>query len=170
MRGFLNKRAGFVIAAVFILLLVVVVPIVIESVDFGRLFEADKYEDDPRQRIWGYCIDFIVEHTMWGGPVLFEKTYNLAPHNYFLGAFINSGLLGGLVASYIYFYVLFNSVKLFLKKHSMMVCSLAGAVLIYSAGSLFHNASIISGDTMFYVAYSLMLKSQLIEKNYNKYT
>ena len=170
MRGFLNKRAGFVIAAVFILLLVVVVPIVIESVDFGRLFEADKYEDDPRQRIWGYCIDFIVEHPMWGGPVLFEKTYNLAPHNYFLGAFINSGLLGGLVASYIYFYVLFNSVKLFLKKHSMMVCSLAGAVLIYSAGSLFHNASIISGDTMFYVAYSLMLKSQLIEKNYNKYT
>ena len=170
MRGFLNKRAGIFIAAVFILFLIIVIPLVIDSVDFGRLFEANKYEDDPRQKIWGYCIDFIGDHLMWGGPILFEKTYNLAPHNYFLSAFITSGLLGGLVAIFIYFYVLFNSLSLFMKKHSMMVCSLAGAVLIYSAGSLFHNASIISGDTMFFIAYSLMLKSKLIEKNCNRYT
>ena len=167
LRGFLKKRAGIVIAAVFILFLFIVIPLVIDSVDFGRLFEADKYEDDPRQRIWGYCIDFIGERLMWGGPILFEKTYNIAPHNYFLNAFISSGLLGGTFAIFIYFYVLFNSLTLFLKKHSMMVCSLAGAVLIYSAGSLFHNASIISGDTMFYIAYSLMLKSKLMEKNLN---
>ena len=170
MRGFLKKKAGFIIAAVFILFLIIVIPLVIDSVDFGRLFEANKYEDDPRQKILGYCIDFIGEHLMWGGPMLFEKTYNLAPHNYFLGAFITSGLLGGVMAAFIYFYVLLNSLNLFFKKHSMMICSLAGAVLIYSAGSLFHNASIISGDSMFFIAYSLMLKSQLIEKNYNKTT
>lgn len=169
-RGFLKKRTGIILAAAFVLILFIVIPLVVESVDFGRLFESDKYENDPRQKIWDYCYDFIADHLMWGGPLLFDKTYNMAPHNYFLGAFISSGLFGGLVAAFIYFYVLLNCLKLFLKKHSMMVCSLAGAVLIYSAGSLFHNASIISGDTMFYVAYSLMLKSQLIEKNYNKYT
>ena len=165
----MKKKAGFVLAALFILLLFIVIPFVIESVDFGRLFEADKYENDPRQKIWGYCLDFIGEHFMWGGPALFEKTYNLAPHNYFLGAFISSGLLGGVVATYIYIRVLLKSVPLFLGKHSMLVSSLAGAVLIYSAGSLFHNASVISGDTMFYIVYCLMLKSQIIEKRFNKY-
>lgn len=166
LKGFLKKKAGIIVAAGFILLLFIVIPLILETVDFGRLFESDNYVNDPRQKIWGYCMDFIGEHPMWGGPVLFEKTYNLAPHNYFLGAFINSGLLGGLLATIIYFRVLIISLPLFLKKHSMLVSSLAGAVLIYSAGSLFHNASIVSGDTMFYVIYCLMLKSQIIEKNF----
>ena len=169
MRSFLKKRAGIIIATVFVLLLFIVIPLVIETVDFGRLFEPDKYENDPRQKIWDYCIDFISEHPMWGGPVLFEKTYNKAPHNYFLGAFINSGLLGGLVATYIYFRILINSISLFIRKHSIMVSSLAGAVLIYSAGSLFHNASVISGDTMFFIIYCLMLKSQILESDINIY-
>ncbi len=168
LKGFMKNRTGIIVAVGFILLLFIIVPIILDTVDFGRLFESDNYEKDPRQKIWDYCIDFIVEHPMWGGPILFEETYNLAPHNYFLSAFITSGLLGGLVATFIYFYVLLNSLNIFLKKHSMMECSLAGAVLIYSAGSLFHNASIISGDTMFFIAYSLMLKSQLIE--YDKST
>lgn len=163
MKGFLKKKAGLVVAAAFIILLFVLIPIIINSVDFGRLFDSNKYEGDPRQRIWEYCLDFIGEHLMWGGPILFDKTYNLAPHNYFLGAFISSGLLGGIVATVIYFRVLFKSLSLFIGKHSMMVCSMAGAVLIYSAGSLFHNSSVISGDTMFFVAYCLMLKSQILE-------
>lgn len=167
MKGFLKKKAGFIIAAFFVLFLVLIIPLVIGSVDFGRLFDPDKYENDPRQKIWDYCIDFIGDHFMWGGPVLFEKTYNLAPHNYFLGAFVTSGLLGGLVAIIIYFRVLINALSLFIKKHSMMVSSLAGALLIYHAGSLFHNASVISGDTMFFVAYCLMLKSQILENRNN---
>ena len=165
MKGFLKKKAGFIVAAGFVLLLFILIPIIIDSVDFGRLFEANKYENDPRQKIWEYCLDFIGEHLMWGGPVLFENTYNLAPHNYFLGAFITSGFFGGIVATVIYFRVLLSSLALFLGQHSMMICSMAGAVLIYSAGSLFHNASVISGDTMFFVAYCLMVKSQLLEKN-----
>ena len=161
----LKRKAGILIVAGFIIMLAVVIPFVLESVDFGRLFNPDNYENDPRQKIWDYCFEFIGNNLMWGGPVSFEKIYDKAPHNYFLGAFISSGLLGGLMATYIYVRILHKSLPLFLGKHSMLVSSLAGAVLIYSAGSLFHNASVISGDTMFYIVYCLMLKSQILEKN-----
>lgn len=167
LKGLLKKKTGIIITIVFILFLILLIPLVIESLDAGRLFESSNYENDPRLKIWVSCIDFIGKHLMWGGPVLFEKTYNVAPHNYFLGAFISSGFMGGVLASYMYIRIVVQSLKVFLKKHSLMLCSLSGAVLIYSAGSLFHNASITSGDTMFFVVYCLMLKSQIFEKNNN---
>ncbi len=168
-KGFLKKKYGVIIVASFILLLLIIIPIIIDSVDFGRLFDAGKYDNDPRQKIWDYCLDFLGDHILWGGPALFEKTYDLAPHNYFLGAFIGSGLFGGMVATFMYFYVLINCLPSFLGKHSMTVYSLAGAVLIYCAGSLFHNASMVSGDTMFFIIYCLMLKSQLMEREQQTY-
>lgn len=169
MKGFLKKKAGIIIAASFIILLLIIIPIIIDSVDFGRLFEASKYDDDPRKKIWEYCLDFLDNHFLWGGPNLFEKSYGKAPHNYFLGAFINSGLFGGLVAIFMYFHVIFNTLPLFLGKHTMTVYSMSGAVLIYCAGSLFHNASMVSGDTMFFIIYCLMLKSRLMEREQQTY-
>lgn len=167
MKDILKKKAGLFVAVSLVSLLLIIIPLIMDSMDFGRLFDSDKYENDPRQKIWGICVDFISEHLFWGGPVLFDKTYDVAPHNYFLSAFITSGLMGAIVSLYIYIRICVDSTLLFVGKHSIMVSALAASMLIYSAGSLFHNASIISGDTMFFIVFCLMKNSQILEKKFS---
>lgn len=163
-----SKLLIVALALFSVLLIVLMLPYLLDSETFGRIFSTEKYENDPRQKIWEWCIPFIIDHLLWGGPISYEKTYEMAPHNYFLNAFITSGLFGGLVAVYLFIKMLFDSLTLLIKKHILMVTALSASTLVYIAGSLFHNASAISGDTMFFIVYCLMLKAKSMEPSLSK--
>lgn len=147
-------------------ILAIIIPLVLDSLDFGRLLDSDKYDNDPRLIIWGVCLEFLSDHLLWGGPVAFNNRYDVAPHNFFLGAFILSGLFGGLLASFIYLRVLLDSIIRFIHRCSILLSATSAALIIYSIGSLFHNASLINGDTMFFVVYCIFQKSYIFEKNF----
>lgn len=156
-------------APIIFLLTIIVFAIVLSnlSVDldvFGRLFNKESYESDIRGSIWSDCFDFLSNHLLLGGPVSYYAIYTRAPHNYFLNAFINSGLIGGIIASWMYIYVILFSLRKFIHKQPQVIWVLAAAVLIYSINSLTHNASIISGDTLFFLLYSLLISTNRFNK------
>jgi O-antigen ligase len=112
-----------------------------------------------------------MSHPILGGPILYSSLYpDMPPHNYFLTAFINSGLVGGFVATILYFWVVRDSIKILLRPNpsGALLLATAAGVMIYSVNSLFHNQSIISGDTLFFILYPLMKKVDIIEKKHLK--
>lgn len=162
--GNTSKYAKVTMVTIIAVLLFVVIPSLILSSDDNIRIFASNYKEDERGDIWAFAFKFIQGHLLLGGPVAYSKATSLAPHNYFLNAFINAGLIGGIVAIFLYLYSIVEAARLFLRKNSDLLKATAGAVLVYSAICLFHNASIISGDTLFFILYPLMLKAAIMEK------
>lgn len=143
---------------VILIMLFEIVPYIMDSDLLGRIVQKEAYESDSRKDIiWVNSLNFIYSHLFFGGPVSFVKLYDLAPHNYFLNAFVTSGILGGLLAAYIFFFVSKNAISVFSQKHSFIVYSLSASLIVGLVNSLFHNASIISGDTLFFIIYALFV-------------
>lgn len=152
------------VAVTIIFLIITVLPTLIFSDKLGRLAISDSYGEDPRVEIWSYCFSFLKENLILGGPVSYYKRTEVAPHNFFLLVFIHYGLLGGLIISYLYVIMVIQAIKKILNRYSYETTVLAVSVCIYSALSLFHNASIATGDTIIFIIYPLMLKSFIIDK------
>ena len=162
--GNTTKYKKIIMVSVIGVLLFVVIPsLILSSDDNIRIFTSN-YKEDERGDIWAFAFTFIQEHFLLGGPVAYSNATSLAPHNFFLNAFIHAGLIGGVVAIILYLYSIVEATKLFLAKNSDLLRATAGAVLVYSAICLFHNASIISGDTLFFILYPIMLKAAVMEK------
>lgn len=161
--GSATKQSKVMVGSILALAIVVVLPSLLLSDKLGRLTSAD-YKEDVRGEIWSYAFDFLKENLILGGPVAYSKKTDIAPHNFFLNVFIDSGLIGGLIAIYLYLYMTLQSVKIVLRKFSDVTRTLAASICIYGAVCLFHNASIATGDTSIFILYAAMLKSYMFDK------
>lgn len=158
-----NKKILFFAVLAILIFVVYYLPDLLLSDKLGRISNTNFKEDD-RMVIWAMAVEFLKQNLLLGGPVSYSKMTDIAPHNFFLLAFINSGLVGGIVAIYIYIYMIWISLNFFLSKRMGTVRTLAGSVLIYSAICLFHNASIVTGDTLIFILFPIFLKASLILK------
>lgn len=154
-----NKRIVFI--CIFVIMLIVLFPLFWNADSLGRLVEFN-LKEDTRNNIWNICYYFLSKNFLTGGPVAFSKLSEIAPHNYFLNALITSGIIGGSIAIYLYIISFIKAAKYTLKCKSNYTRIVASSVCIYALGSFFHNASIISGDTLFFILYAIMLKTYLI--------
>lgn len=159
----ISKKYKSAIMVLIFMAIILYVPSLVESGVLGRIGENQSLDSDSRAGIWPLCIDFIISHPL-GGPVLFSAIEPRGAHNYFLGSLINFGYVGGLIAIYLYFYVIRLAIKILLSNKSFFAISSALALLTYQLNSLAHNASIVSGDALFFIIFGLMLKSQLFER------
>lgn len=133
--------------------------------DLGR-FSNISMKEDVRGAMWGDVLDFVIENLFLGGPILYSETFPIAPHNFFLNALIYGGLFGGICAIYLYVRMTLYALRRFFnKKTPLLIVVLAGSVIIYSINCLFHNASIIYGDTMIFITFPLLLKASTIHEN-----
>ncbi|MBS5446924.1 hypothetical protein SAMN05216253_103182 [Bacteroides thetaiotaomicron] len=153
-----TKTMLLFVLAIFIL------PSVMSS-GLGRLTEFSAKEDS-RNQVWTLCFSFIGDHLLLGGPVAYSRLSEIAPHNYFLIALITSGLIGGIIAITLYIKSSMNAIQLFMGRTSPYTKVMAASVIIYAFGCLFHNASIITGDTLFFILYALMIKCSLMENEF----
>lgn len=164
-----SKNAVWVLSILFFIAVILInLQDLIDSGSLGRILDSQKYENDPRKQIWADAQSFLEKNLLLGGPIAFLRVNPLGAHNYFLNGFITGGLFGGLIASILYIQALWYSLRAILNKNSLMLSSLGASLLIYLINSLFHNASIISGDTIFFLLFTLMLKATLFEKKDNK--
>lgn len=156
-----RKNLKIVFIFLLILMLFIFLPSIWNAESLGRLVEFNSKED-TRNEIWSKCFTFISENFLMGGPVSYSKLTEVAPHNYFLNAIITSGIIGGSIAIYLYISTTLKAAKYTISGKSHFIRTTAASVCIYAFGCLFHNASIISGDTLFFVLYAILLKTVLI--------
>lgn len=156
-----SKNIKIVFISLLVIMLIVLLPSFWNADSLGRLAEFNTKED-TRNDIWTKCFYFLSENFLTGGPVAYSKLSEIAPHNYFLNALITSGFIGGSIAIYLYIISSIKATVYTLKCKSNYTRIVAASVCIYALGSLFHNASIISGDTLFFILYAILLKTYLI--------
>lgn len=160
--GFEKKRKKILLLVTIVLIGLFVLPSLMDSEKLGRLATVD-VKEDVRGEIWMTALRFLGENLILGGPVSYSKVTSIAPHNFFLNVFIDSGLIGGLIVIYLYIIMAVQAIKELISRHSIIIRALAGSICIYSAVCLFHNASIATGDSIIFIFYALFLKARLIE-------
>lgn len=133
--------------------------------DMGRLTEFSAKED-TRNAIWKDCLAFLSKHWLLGGPVAYDQYNNsIPPHNFFLSVFIKTGLVGGLIASYIYIRLWISSLKTIKRKHIRIETRTVACCLIVSLFySLFHNATFADGDVLQVLLSIMHIKNLGLEK------
>ena len=101
-----------------------------------------------------------------GGPVAYDQYNNsIPPHNFFLNVFIKTGLVGGLIASYLYIRLWISSLMTITRKHIRIETRTVACCLIVSLFySLFHNATFADGDVLQVLLSIMHIKNLGFEK------
>lgn len=165
--GSFSRKIKVTSACLILIAVVYILPQLLLSDSLGRLTSVS-FEEDSRGDIWSYAFEFLKENLMFGGPIAYSKKTEIAPHNFFLFVFIYYGLIAGIIISYMYLLMTWQSIRTLLGKKNILTRAFAAACCIYSAICLFHNASIATGDATIFILYALMQKSIIMDKSSEK--
>lgn len=131
--------------------------------DIGRYSELTKF-DNNRAMLLKNALDFIQDHLLLGGDVLYGSIYGLTPHNVIPHAFIYSGVFGAIVVLYLTFYMLRDAYRIIKASTAgTMSYFFACALTIYLLNGFFHSSSLITGDVIIWILYASMLRSHQLE-------
>lgn len=162
--GSFSRKIKVTSACIILIAVIFILPQLLLSESLGRLTSVS-FEEDSRGDIWSYAFDFLKDNLMFGGPIAYSKKTEIAPHNFFLFVFIYYGLIAGIIISYMYILMTWQSIRTLLGKKNILTRTFAAACCIYSAICLFHNASIATGDAIIFILYALMQKSITMEES-----
>lgn len=155
---FSKRRARIGLLVLVGVFVFTVLPTLLINDSLGRIISVESGQEE-RNSIWTDALGFLSQNFLWGGPSAFNKINPAGGHNFFLNAFINFGLFTAIIAIFIYFSMILNALVAYLKIKEEDVKILACEVLVFSAICQFHNASILTGDTLIFILYPLFLKA-----------
>lgn len=153
-----NGKVRITLLAVVCIFVVMILPSMLLDGSLGR-FSSFSAKEDSRATLWTTAISFISQNFLLGGPAAFNRMSDVGAHNYFLNALINFGLIPAIIAFYMYFDMIKESLSSFFRTSNITIRVMAGSALIYLINSLFHNASILTGDTQIFLIYPLLIKA-----------
>lgn len=124
----------------------------------GRISDMTTFEA-ARQRLVNNALSFIKSHFLWGGDVSYSIQYGLTPHNIFLHSMIYSGIFGAVTIIVLFCYLIYDaSICIWKLKSGVVSYFFACALIIYMLNSVFHSASLITGEVAIWIMYACMIK------------
>lgn len=106
---------------------------------------------NDRDIIYSSALNFIGEHPLFGFYNTFVDVYKMYPHNFFLNAYLHSGILGFVAIMVLVFLQLALSIKHCLvrsKQVRLEIIVLSVAFIALFGNGMTHNISLASGDVM----------------------
>lgn len=146
--------------------------LLLESDSLGRL---SNLEDEGRENLYSKSFQFVIDNIFFGGQkraanYLESAGLTKSSHNFFLNAFIYSGVFGAVFVINVYVRMIVKNVKAILEKNALQNPSfyISTAMIVYLLNSLTHNSSLVSGDENIWILFAMVVKSQAIERsNFN---
>ena len=122
----------------------------------SSIFESSRYgilemDSTGRDEITRLSLDFLRENIIIGG--IFD--FGIAPHNIVLSALVYGGLFGGIAL----FVLMFMQVKtsiVALKYSDGTMTLLACSYLAFTANSILHNSSLVTGDLLLWILWGAL--------------
>lgn len=152
------SKKTLAIASIIAITGIIVLGWTIDVDSLGRIGEVNNASDEARRMIWKNSIQYIQDHFMFGGPDNCISRYGY-PHNFFLAAFIYSGILGAWPVLLLFFKVLVLTIRQMLKsilnKSSNMCVCCAFAVSL--SQGMTHNNSMLNGDALLFFVLALLI-------------
>lgn len=131
----------------------------------GSRFAEVGLEDNARENIYSYALEYYLSHPFFGGFFKFNRISPHPPHNLILNAFIYGGFVGGLAILMI-LYKQFKSIAKTLwgkvNEQNGIHFILALAYIAFTLNSFLHNKSIVTGEVivwMLWAAYYFSVKN-----------
>lgn len=173
---YLLYRYSLVFFPLLALLFVAVLYIIIESygVDSTNLGRLSNLQDENRSQIFNHALIFIGQNLFVGGQIQFgnmlaQNGFNVfSSHNVFLNSFIYSGLFGAIVLIFLYFKLLFTSLRAVTNRGLNSSTFIGAALGIQLLNSLTHNSSLVTGDETIWILYALLLRSNQFGNLYSQ--
>lgn len=159
----LGKNKGFftsIIRAAFIVVAVYGVLYFEAYSSLNGMRYVKGFEDETRAVIYQKSIDYLSQHILFGGRFRSQAIGLRPPHNLFLNAWLYGGLLGLLIVVGLTIKQVFNVAKQaigksFLENYPKTILGLA--FLAYTANSMVHNLSIVTGDAVVWILWGAFL-------------
>lgn len=114
----------------------------------------ESFDFDTRVSLYKWSNEYIVSHPFDANLFDFFYKYQHYPHNFIYNSFIYGTIIGGLMIIGCMIAIWIKSFKIMLHhitNENSYVMLLAFALFAYSVAGFTHNASIVSGDTLFWL-------------------
>lgn len=137
------------------------------SDNLGRLSLENIQTDETRQSLWNNAELFIYDNLLWGGPMTFMRFNNgFPPHNFFYGAFINGGLIGGIIIILLFLKICKDAIIIIIrnrrKNNYAAIFSLA--LLVFLAQGLFHTGTLLDGEAIIFILLAICISADTFQK------
>lgn len=117
-------------------------------------------DDDGREDIYTNCREYLKDNILFANIFEYRRLYQYSPHNLLYNMLIYGGIFGFVpifVALWIQVKTSLQAVWLFSIRENIVKFVSAGALLAFTANSLLHNASIITGDVLLWVLWGAVI-------------
>lgn len=156
---YLRYRFNLYVLLLFVLALFFISPVVVDFL----LAEQSKFVNfdhsiEQRLGFVGQTFDFLRENP-WGSIYEYGRTHEFPPHNVFLNSFIYAGVLGAPFIIVLIIIQFVQIIPIFFKKlttNSQQILLFGCVYITYTLNSMFHNASLVTGDPMFWISWAFV--------------
>lgn len=142
------------------------------QIDLAKYTEGTRYESfdlDSRENLYEASKNYLSDNIFVANMLDFHDKYGRYPHNLFYNAFIYGSFWGGILMLYVLVLMIKRAVMFLRRKTNdtnSHIVVFACAFLAYTACSLTHNASILSGDSL---GWLLVVPTLIAEKEKRAY-
>ena len=139
---------------------------IIFSEDLGRLSISNLQTDSARQILWANAESFIHENLLWGGPMTFMSMNNGLPaHNFFLSAFIYSGLFGGFAIIFLFLKICKDTISIILENRHKINHALIFSIslMVFLTQGMAHNGTLIDGEALIFILLAASVSSHKLK-------
>jgi len=156
-KAMINSKSQMTKWGVIICSVIAVFYFASKGIDTSSVTEGTRYESfdwDTRTSLYKWSIDYILNHPFDANLFDFFYTYQHYPHNFIYNSFIYGTVLGGLLIIGCMIAIWIKTAMLMMKpltQENSYVMLLAFALFAYSMAGFTHNASIVTGDTLFWL-------------------
>ena len=164
-KSLINSKSKFAKSAVVGLSIVVLIYITNYGINTSSFTEGTRYESfdwDTRISLYKWSVDYILNHPLDANLFEFFYTYQHYPHNFIYNSFIYGTFFGGILIIGCMIAIWIKAARLMilpLTKENSYVMLLSFALFAYSMAGFTHNASIVTGDTLFWLLVSPFIYS-----------
>lgn len=124
----------------------------VSSVTEGTRYES--FDLDDRDYLYRWSVDYILRHPFDSNLFDFFRIYRHYPHNFIYNSFIYGTFIGGFLIIGCMISLWFKAFKLMIRPindENAYVMLLSFALFAYCMATFTHNASIVTGDTLFWL-------------------
>lgn len=155
----LNSNLLFFILGIIIVFLVLLNPIDIGLLDFGRFSSSD---NSSRTTVWRIAFDVISQSPLFGDILQYNRLAGYSAHNVLIDSLVNSGLFGFMPVLVLYCKTILESLHIMLRTRDNYARVFSYSVLVSMAMGMFHNSSYMTGDVIIFIVLALMLKANAL--------
>lgn len=167
----LSLSYKIVLFAVIILVISFLLPLFIKfSTQNDMRYSSIGLEGMGREEIYQFAETYILENLISANIFDFRKIYGYSPHMLIYNMLIYGGVLGFVfitISLILQLKKTILSVLKPLKKDNALLFFASGAFLVFTANSLTHNSSIVTGDLLIWVLWGCVYASSQSSNIYN---